>query len=132
MRRRRWIAMMAMVGVLLHAAALVRHHGVMLAVHLEYQSLVSGLSAFCHGGLEEAGKTALDLPAVPQPSDAQNGCPICAGHAPALAVIGLDLVEGPAPAAASIAWGEPRTTGPHQFASAWPPARGPPASPASA
>ena len=39
MRSRRWIALVALLGVLLHAGAIVRHHGVMLGATLQYQAL---------------------------------------------------------------------------------------------
>ena len=96
MRLRQWIGMIAVFGVLLHAVAVVRHHGLMLGVHLQYQALVSDLSAICHGGRSIVAETSADLPYVPKPSDAQNGCPICSGQAPAYTVVSIDLVEVPA------------------------------------
>jgi hypothetical protein len=107
MRLRQWISVVAMLGVLLHAAALVRHYGVMLAAHLQYQALVSDLSSICQGVATDVGNASADLPHVPKPSDAQNGCPICSGQTPASAVV----------AAAPI-----------RFHQSWPPARGPPPS----
>jgi len=128
-RLRQWIGLVAMLGVLLHAAALVRHHGVMLAAHLKYQALISDLSIICHGAATDVGTASADLPHVPKPSDAQNGCPICSGQAPATAVAAaLDLVEVHQPASVAIGWHEPRNSTPIRLRQSWPPARGPPTS----
>ena len=78
MIRRRWISCVVMLGVLLHAYALVRHNGVMLNAHLQRASLVADLHALCN----PTGASAIDtagLPDVPLPTDAQNGCPMCPG-----------------------------------------------------
>jgi hypothetical protein len=127
MRLRQWIGMIAVFGVLLHAVAVVRHHGLMLGVHLQYQALVSDLSGICHGGRSIVAETSADLPYVPKPSDAQNGCPICSGQAPAYTVVSIDLVEVPATTSARISWNELRFSKPYHHDLTWPPARGPPA-----
>lgn len=99
MRSRRWISILAVLGVLLHAGAIVRHNAAMAAASLQYQALVAGLSQICHS----TGSGTLDaseVPYVPRPSDAQNGCPICSGlgqvvalSAPACSVIPLTQAE---------------------------------------
>jgi hypothetical protein len=127
MRRRQWIAIVAMVSVLLHAAALVRHHGVMLGAHLQYQALVADLTASCHGEVD-ASKASADLPHVPKPIDAQSGCPICSGQAPSFAIISRDALVAPARLRTRPSWGVLRPlpiSGPHAVC---PPARGPPIS----
>jgi hypothetical protein len=114
-----------MLGVLLHAAALIRHHGVMLNAHLDYQVLVAGLTAICHGDPDVASSPA-DLPGPPSPPNAQKDCPVCSGQAPTLAVAPLRSLEEPIRLAASSDWSEfaetPRAL-PHPVC---PPARGPP------
>ena len=104
MRLRRWISIFAMLGVLLHAGALVRHHGVMLGALLQYDALVSDLAAFCHSGADGASHSPVDLPSIPKPSDAKNGCPICSGHSPAFAVVAPALLELRVPASAAACW----------------------------
>jgi hypothetical protein len=126
MRLRQLVGMMAVFGVLLHAVAVVRHHGLMLGTHLQYQALVSDLSAICHGGQSKAGEAPAELPYVPKPLDAQNGCPICSGQVPAFAVVSFDLVELPAPGSVLVSWDEPRFAAPSHLDLTWPPARGPP------
>jgi|SRR6185436_3889146 len=127
MRLRRWISIFAMLGVLLHAGALVRHHGVMLGALLQYDALVSDLAAFCHGGADSASHSPGDLPSIPKPSDAKNGCPICSGHSPAFAVVAPALLELRVPTPAAACWhclASSATTHNHAVC---PPARGPPA-----
>ena len=48
MRSRRWIAVVALLGVLLHAGALVRHHATMLGATLDHQALLADLGRICH------------------------------------------------------------------------------------
>jgi len=117
-----------MIGVLLHAGALVRHNGSMLGAHLQYRTLVSDLLIFCHNGSDPSAKTLADLPSVPKPSDAQNGCPICSGQVPACALTGPEIAVLPSPEFIASGW-----TAPLQYrvllqgSALWPPARGPPA-----
>ena len=125
MRLRGWISVFAMLGVLLHAGALVQHHGVMLGV-LQYHALVSDLAEFCHGA-DNASRSPADLPSIPKPSDAKNGCPICSGQSPAFAVIAPAPLDVPAPATAGIYWHFPAYSFATHHHPVWPPARGPPA-----
>lgn len=125
MRSRNWISVLAVLGVLLHAGALVRHNAAMAGAGLEYQALLAGLTQICHG----SGTGTLDaseLPYVPRPNDAQNGCPICSGLGPAVALgappAALALVLAPASSCVffEVHRAPAATHLPH------PPARGPP------
>lgn len=82
---RRLISFAVLLGVLMHAHAIVRHNGVMLDAHLQRASLIADLVLICHpngtGTLDQA-----NLPNVPRPTDAQNDCPICSGLTDALAL----------------------------------------------
>jgi hypothetical protein len=98
---RRWISFLAIVGVLLHAGALARHHVVMLDAHLQHQALITDLLQICHSnGLGTV--TPDGLPDIPRPSETQDNCPICSGLASAVALAApetaswLRLVEKPA------------------------------------
>lgn len=83
---RRWIGMLAVLGVLLHAGALVRHNGVMLGAALKADSLLADLAVICHGtGAQDLSKTA-GLPEAP-PSEPQSSCPLCSGLTPAFALV---------------------------------------------
>jgi hypothetical protein len=84
---RRWISLLAVVGVLLHAGALVRHNAAMAGAHLQHQALVADLQVICHSGGPGAAEPA-DIPYVPRPFDAEKGCPLCSGVASAFALIG--------------------------------------------
>jgi hypothetical protein len=87
MRRHNWVSALAILGVLLHAGALVRHNARMLDAALDYTTLASGLAQFCHGGAS-ASPVPSELPFLPKPSDAQNACPICSGLGFAFALAG--------------------------------------------
>jgi hypothetical protein len=87
---RRAIGYLLVLGVLLHAAALVRHNAVMLEAHALRAALIADLMVICH----PSGASRTDpagLPDVPLPTDAQNGCPVCSGLAFALALPAPDL-----------------------------------------
>ena len=87
---RRVVSHRVVLGVLLHAAALVRHNAVMLDAHLLRGSLIADLMVICH----PSGTSSVDpasLPDVPVPTDAQNGCPVCSGLALAVALPTPDL-----------------------------------------
>lgn len=88
---RRWINILAVFAVLVHAGALVRHHAVMLSANTQHQALLADLGMICHGGGGTERLAAADLPVIPQPSDAQNGCPVCAGLTAAFAIPDLAL-----------------------------------------
>ena len=76
---RRWISVVAAVGMLAHAAALERHKTAMLgAGAVQTSKLAADLARICHGG-DNAG-LAVDRP--PSPADSQVNCPICAGLGP--------------------------------------------------
>jgi Protein of unknown function (DUF2946) len=126
MALRKWISVVALVGVLLHAGAVVRHNAGMLGALFQHQALLADLAQICHGvGSGDAQSTA-DLPFIPMPSDAQKGCPICSGL---VSPFGL---TPPAPAwlppPAHQAAHQPIAVAalPVQPRTAHPPARGPP------
>lgn len=83
---RKWINMVAMFAVLLHAGALVRHHAVMVDAQAQHRALLADLAVICHSNGSTERLAASDLPAVPQPVDAQNACPLCAGLTAAFAI----------------------------------------------
>jgi hypothetical protein len=121
---RRVVSVLAVLGVLLHAGAVARHQTLMVQAWLQHSQLAADLLSICNS----SGQTkATDLPTVPRPTDAQNGCPVCAGLLsvavllPAEQVV-LPLEDGggtisrpPIGAAASLIVAHER-----------PPARGPP------
>ena len=127
MRLRKWISLVALLGVLVHAGALVRHHGVMVGALLQYNVLVSDLSASCHGGTDQPAPTPVDLPSIPKPSDAKNGCPICSGQGLAFAVLAPVSLEVPNHPWATSLWSSSVALLPAPRHAVCPPARGPPA-----
>jgi hypothetical protein len=127
MRTRKWIGILALFGVLLHAGAVVRHNAAMTGAIFQYQALVTSLAEICHGSGMASTVPPSDLPYVPRPSDAQSGCPICSGVGSAIALA--------APAAASIPLPQPVAIAFNPYGqrlceagyAVCPPARGPPA-----
>lgn len=127
MRKRTWTVIVALLGVLLHAGVLVRHHGIVLGAHLLEQALASDPS-FCRSD----GAPSAGLPGVPKPSDAQSDCPVCAGQAPAYALVASDHLTVPLRFAVMARWCEPERINPALRHAVCPPPRGPPASALSA
>lgn len=124
MRSRRLIGIIALLGVLVHAGALVRHNGMMLSALLQYQAIVADLTAMCLGS---GTITDTELPYLPKPTGAEFGCPICTGLVAAFAlpasepfsIVGpLPDTQGPPPRLVDMAGVERLGL---------PPARGPPA-----
>jgi hypothetical protein len=92
---------------------------------LQYGTLLADLAQICHGGA--TGTTPAELPYVPQPSDAEYGCPLCSGFATAVALLEPALgVELRVAASTAVAHpdGEAEPDPGHAL---HPPARGPPA-----
>ena len=50
MHLRRWISVVAAVGMLAHTIAVVRHDGAMLSALLQLPRLTADLARICHGG----------------------------------------------------------------------------------
>jgi hypothetical protein len=131
MRFSRLIRLIAVLGVLLHAGALVRHHGMMLGGHLQHQALLGDLAALCHANGDTASSTA-ELPWIPAPTEGASSCPVCAGQVSAFAVAAPDLTLLPPRFAVAASWQIPATVHTPQTHAVCPPARGPPAVPTAA
>ena len=87
MRSRKWISVLALLGVLLHAGAIARHNAAMTGATFQYQALLTDLAQLCHGSTAGDVLARAELPYVPKPTDAQNGCPLCSGLSPAIALL---------------------------------------------
>ena len=127
MRSRRWISVLALLGVLLHAGATVRHNATMTGASFQYQELLSGLVQICHGSTTGDVLAAAELPYVPKPTDAQNGCPICSGLSPAVALAAPEPAGAFIPPPVAIALHVDTHCVPNSGHAVCPPARGPPA-----
>jgi hypothetical protein len=92
MRPRTFVYVLAILAVLAHAGALVRHDLFMVAAALEYQSLRADLVASCHGiaGPEDS---SAQLPNLPQPAHSHDACAICLGLVSAAAVIPITSIK---------------------------------------
>ena len=90
-RIRTLLTMLAIAGVLVHAALLVRHGSMMLQRHAADLSLTAALAMICHGNDEQASpSSSSNLPEIPPPSDGQRSgtgdCPLCSGMTTAAAI----------------------------------------------
>ena len=122
---RRLISLVVLLGVLVHAHALVRHNSVMLNAHLQRATLIADLLVICHPSGTGTIDTA-SLPDVPRPTDVENNCPLCSGLGPAIALPPPDLA--PYYVAFHPARPVPPTAVrvPEYLRTFFPPARGPP------
>jgi hypothetical protein len=127
MRLRRWTTIVALIGVLLHAGALVRHHGIMLGANLLEQAFADP-AAICFGGQDSTSRSSVGHPAAPKPSEAHSECPVCAGQAPVFALAAPDATDVPVRFAVMARWFEPERANPALRHAVCPPPRGPPAS----
>lgn len=82
-RLRSLISLFAVISMLVHAAAIVRHHAVMVRADLQYHSLLADLGHMCGPGAQSQSD---DAPSIPRPSSAEFGCPVCAGLVPLFAL----------------------------------------------
>lgn len=82
---RRWMVVLAIWSLLLHAGLLVQHNGVMLNAHLAHNTLLSDLHVLCAQQVT-ASLDGDSLPHVPRPAETQQACPICSGLVAAVAL----------------------------------------------
>jgi hypothetical protein len=130
MSLRLWVSVLALLGVLAHAAAIPRHNAIMLGSALEAAAKQTALAAV--GEKPQAisdlmcgadGRAGKDDPSTPANS---NSCPICMGVAPAHAIVSACEPEVSAPFAVVMARVAVRDMRIVQQRLYRPPARGPP------
>lgn len=127
MRTRRWTAMVALFGVLLHAGLIVRHNAMALTAKFEHGALVAALGVICHGNGGTAELPAGEVPSLPQPEQERSSCPLCAGLAPVAAVLTDTDFVCHVPDAASSRMAVVGEIIRQRLAAVRPPTRGPPA-----
>jgi hypothetical protein len=129
MNWRRLAVIVALAGVLLHTAAVVRHNVLTLAAALQQDTLATaaglpGTGVIC--GYAGSGDPAT-APAPSQPPKSASGCPICAGLTPGYA---LPVIDNTAWSGTSSAFAYPlvdRQRAVLRAARLVPPGRAPPA-----
>jgi hypothetical protein len=122
---RKFVGLLAIFGVLLHAALIVRHNGSMLAVQLGPDA--SFTSVICHGDGAVATVAAdVGVPAE-QRGNLDDTCPMCAGFGATAAVLSEPAKIGirHLPASTRIAANAEAIA--ERRAGERPPTRGPPA-----
>jgi hypothetical protein len=138
MRWRRWIGLLAVFGVLLHAAALARHNAIMLAAvagagtsqavadaGVAPAALAQDLAILCHA--PTGSDPATTLPAGDGSRGSQT-CPICAGTVSAFALVALELPSIAAPQSTTFLAALPQDQRRTVQQRIRPPSRGPPLS----
>lgn len=126
MLRRRLTVLVALLGVLLHTAIVVRHNGMMLSAHLQRADLLSALSVICFGSGEQHAN--VDLPELPTPSGSQSDCPICSGLLSAVVDVPQQFAVEAREYAASQRIAHVAEVMAPSLRSVWPPSRAPPVS----
>lgn len=107
MSLRRWIAVLTLLGVLAHAAALVRHNASVLGMALAQigggvgVEFAKDLAVIC-SARDAAGAAIAANGSKPVPADKQE-CPICMGLASVFALPAVDLPATQLPQPAFIA-----------------------------
>jgi hypothetical protein len=127
LRQRGWIGLVAALGVLLQAGALVRHRLAMADAGAQYLAMLADLGSICRASAGAGHAPPSDRSPIPVPSDPQGACPVCLGLVAAFTLAGPEPepLKVEAGSMALLEGGEvlrpalPRT--------AHPPARGPPA-----
>ncbi len=129
MSLRRWVSVIALLGVLAHAAAIPRHNAIMLAGAIEVAEKGAALASvgeepaaiaalICGGGAgSDPGKG---------PPGKSSTCPICMGMSPAHAILSVCEPVITAPFAILIARSIVRNARMVQLKLSRPRARGPP------
>lgn len=127
MRSRRWTALVAMVGMLLHVGLIVRHNTIVLSASLEHGALVAALGVICQDSGGSAELPADQTPSLPEPDQDHSSCPLCAGLAPGVAVLSTVDLVGHVPDVASSRVAVVGEVVRRRLAAVRPPTRGPPA-----
>jgi hypothetical protein len=126
MRASKWTAVLAVLGVLVHAGAAAYHSASLAGATFQYLALRADLAVLCHGGSSSNAPADRELPLIPRPADGGNGCQVCCALGAAVALPAAEGAKLPAPPpAASPAFITADRTTPFHHA-ACPPARGPP------
>jgi hypothetical protein len=120
---RRLATVAALMGVLLHAYALVRHAPMEVAAKLQHTGLVSSLATICHNS-GDSGR--FEIPYVPLPATGQK-CPECVGVAGTLAIEPPGVVVAKQVEAQTIRMRRFADVVVERSAGRQPPPRGPPA-----
>lgn len=88
MRRRPWIAILAVFSVLLHATAIARHHSTMLGAAGGHAQLIADLGVICSPSLSKEA-TPAGQPELPAGGQGASDCPVCLGQVAASAVLAV-------------------------------------------
>jgi hypothetical protein len=126
MRLRPLVNILAILGMLAHAGALVRHNSVMVDAAFEYQALLSDIGSFCHGDAGSSSSLGAASPGVPPPTNSHDSCAICLGLATAVALIVANTIGVWAPVETKVISFDGLITIAEVPHALHPPARGPP------
>lgn len=118
---RRWISLLAILSVLLHAAVVARHHHAVFAAALA-DHISAHLTVVC-GEIIPDNAAPGDFPA---PNKSTHKCPICMGAVPAVAVADavVPVIYAPPPGGLKVSFSSDREG--CKAVTALPPSRAPP------
>ena len=125
MRANRWVSLLALFGVLLHAGLLVRHNNIVLAA-AQQQDLLFSYGIICQ--IPVSSNSDGQPSNQPSPLKKLYKCPICQGAVPGASLAGLFVlqIEQPASSVVPLKAATAIAATP-QFRNVLPPSRGPPA-----
>jgi hypothetical protein len=127
MRAKRWISVLAVLGVLVHAAAIVRHSTGLTSAAFQYLTLRADLGLLCHSAATANVAADAGLPGIPPPKDGQDCCQVCCSPGSAVALLAPDSASLFIPSVEAVSVGTAQYGAPQPSHAACPPARGPPA-----
>jgi hypothetical protein len=126
MRAKWWISVLAVLGVLVHAAAIARHTTSHAGAALQYHTLLADLAQLCRSDAKTDAAAGPELPFIPPPTDALS-CQVCCGLGSTVASLAPEGASLVVPAPAAVALQLVSYCAPQSRFAACPPARGPPA-----
>ena len=125
-RYRSYVIFLALIGLLLQAAFVVRHSVSMVQAKLAHTALLHSLGVICSSDGASSTIPASDLPSIPEPSSNSGDCPICKGLLSAVAVVPVVAVLEGTPSGTSERIAIIAESIAERIAGVRPPPRGPP------
>jgi len=127
LRLRGWIGLVAALGVLLQAGALVRHRLVLADAGAQYLAMLADFGSICQASAGAGHALPSGQSPIPAPSDPRGACPVCLGLVAAFALVGPEPEPLKVEAGSMALQEGSEVLRPALPRTAHPPARGPPA-----
>lgn len=83
----KWIGLLALLSVVVHAGLVVRHNAIMVAATFAHHDLVGALGVICHSSKDAPDTSDEGLPGSTPPSSNTVECPVCMGFGGTSAIL---------------------------------------------